>query len=81
VFLDREPAKQRRLSATRAAAIENLVGLAEISVGLRSDIGNEISPRGCLQRLSLDLLLFRLGQSAEPREDFIEGHTIVASET
>jgi hypothetical protein len=74
VLLDREPAEQRRLAAAGAAAIENLVGLAEIRLGLRPHVRNEITPRGGLQGAGLKFLLLLLRQRLKAREDVVECH-------
>jgi hypothetical protein len=74
MLLDREPAEQRRLAAARAAAIENLVGLAEIGLHLRPYIRNEITPCGGLQRAGLEFLLLLLRQRLEARQDVVECH-------
>ena len=71
MFFDREAAKQRGFSPARPASIENLVGLAEIGFGLRSQIGGEVTLPRSLQRFRLDFPPVVFGHGVEPSENFV----------
>ena len=77
VLLDREPAEQRGLSAPCSAAIEQLIGLAEIGIGLRADIGNKVTAFGGFERGGFYFVAVFVRQSAETTQDFVKRHAVL----
>jgi hypothetical protein len=73
VFLNGEPAQQRRFSAASAATVEHLVGCAEVGLRLRPDIRNEGALRGTPPRLCPQRLFRLPRQRPDSRENVVEG--------